>query len=479
MIAALTLAAILIDPPAGLARVEAPEDAVRLVAADLATLPEPDRSSVRYLWIPPGAPENAHHAIAFAVNTAATRSGRLVPGVLVGSLHRFDLREVCPDPKLFPKVAGEWDRIALEDPYFRRAGTLHPSIAAAWIAAGGLAEPPVCRADRWLSQALSANRGRYLELRGLAEITADETRSPEEIALARVGIFERPAIDIDGDRRVGMIRSDVTAKPRAVLALRGLVGSAWITEDLLDGDSLETDRHPLYHLLDSRPRGHEIIAELPNGLHLFLITDDRGTILREAPPDLVADSRVPEPHTRRLDGGAISCIRCHASGDGLRDCANDVARILATDVRILGDGDLAPELAREKIATRYAGRDFERHLERGRLDYSAAVDELTGGELNVRELSDLTAAIYGELRYPLVDPARAVAELGFRIEDESLDPAAVLRELLPTPVPVPGVAITEDPTVALLAAGVPIGRDDFDRVFGELLIRSAPWRNQK
>lgn len=477
MIAAVLLAAALIDPPTGVSRVESPADALRLVAADLATLPEADRPEMRYLWIPPHAPAQTEHAIAFAVNTAASRSGRVVPPTLVGSLCRWDLRSIVPDQAIRPKVAAEWDAIAAADPYFRRAGSLHPPLAAAWLAAGGLADPPVCRADRWLAQALSANAGRYLELRGLAEIEPTDDRTPEEIALARLGVFESAAVSVDGDRRVGMVRSGVTGKPRAVLALRGVGGSAWITEDILDRDTGETERHPLYHLLTTAPRGHEIIAELPNGLHLFLVTDDAGRILREAPADLVSDSRVPAPHTTRLDAGAISCVRCHASETGLRSCANDVATILSTDVRILADGDLVGDLAADEIATRYAGRDFDRHLERGRLDYAAAIDELTDGALEPEALSNLVAAVYGDLRYPLVTPRQAVAELGFRIDAEDLDAAAVLRELLPTPVPTLGVAITEDPVLALLAAGVPIGRDDFERLFGELLIRSEPWRS--
>jgi hypothetical protein len=214
---------------------------------------------------------------------------------------------------------------------------------------------------------------------------------------------------------------------------------------------------------------------MSNGLHLYLITDEAGQILRAAPDDLVADHRIPPPHTNRLDGGPISCIRCHAGESGLKPCRNDVAAILATDVRILGDGDRTPEEAAAAIATRYAGRDFDRSLERGRLDLDATIDALTDGRHDAQSLFTATADMFGEHQYPAVDAQRACLAIGFRVDD-SADSAAVLRELLPTPVPVPGIAITEDPTIALLAAGVPIGRTDFDRILGELLIRSAPWR---
>ena len=464
MIAALVLAACLVaDPelPAGITLVDAPEDAVAAAVADMATLPLDRQADVRYVWIPPWASTDWHHAVAFAVNTAVSRSGSIRHPTLVAGdrLQRWDLVELVPDPQLRVAIAAIWDDVAGRDPYVGQAaiGTCR-----------------IMRADWCVRQMLSAIDGRYLELRGLVDLQDDDGRTPEQIALSRLGIFESTAIELDGDRRVGMIRSDVTGKARAVLALRGLVGSAWITEDLLDRD-IDTERHPIYHLLDGKPRGHEIIAELPNGLHLFLVTDDSGQILREAPPDLVADHRVPAPHTKRLDAGPLSCVRCHAEGSGLRDCRNDVAAILSTDVRILADGDRTPQEAADEIATRYAGRDFERHLERGRLDYDYAIDELTGGKHDAESLSLVVAEVYGTSVYPEVDARRVCLELGFSLP-EGVDPVPVLRELLPSPVPTPAAAVAEDPTIALLAAGVPIGRVDLDRLYPLLLARSAHWR---
>ncbi len=470
MIAALVIAACLAaDPPPGVTRVMSPEDAMRAAVADLATLPADRQLLVRYVWVPPWLGEDAHHVVSYAVNLAASRSGTIQHPTLVagGTLQRWDLDRLVPDPTVRASVGEVWDTIASSDPYFRRDGVSHP-------VPGLLVSVPLVRADRFAAQCLLAIDGRYPELRGLTNLRDDSGRTEEEIALARFGVFRSTSIEVDGDRRVGMVRSEVTGKARAVLALRGLVGSAWITEDLLDEDT-DASRHPIYHLLDGRPRGHEIIWELPNGLHGFLITDGDGRVLREAPPDLVTDHRTPAPHTSRLDGGAFSCIRCHGQSRGLRDCRNDVAAILATDVRILGDGSRTPEQAAEEIATRYAGRDFERLLERGRLDYDAAIDELTGGTHDAETLAAATAELIGSWKYPLVDSRRVCLELGFEVA-EGTDATAVLRELLPTPVPSPGVAITEDPTIALLAAGVPIGRVDLERIYGELLIRSASWR---
>jgi hypothetical protein len=321
---------------------------------------------------------------------------------------------------------------------------------------------PVVRADWFVTKTLSSiEGGKYLELRGLVDNEAS--------SLSRFGVFEDTAVLVDGDRRVGMFRSSVTGKARSVMALHTFIGYAWITEDIFDEDVDET-RHPIYNLMENEYRGREIIAEMPNGLHVFMITDDTGKILREAPPELVTDHRVPAPNTSRLQAGAISCIRCHAEDSGLRTCVNDVTKLLAGPLSLVGD-----QVFVDDVTTRYAGRRFDRTISLGRENYEAAVDQLTGGELDVPELSLLTANVYAQYRYEMVDAAVALKELGFDISgvDPFIDTKLILREVLSFDAASFDTFILEDPAIAALIEGVPIRRSDFDRIHARLAYRSA------
>lgn len=466
---------------------DTPEAVASWVAWDLAQIAPEDRDSMLYVWIPPWGDARWHHASAFAGNTAISRAGTIQRPVVLASgwLQRWDLRDLVPEARLRPKLAAELSRVVDGDPYFRtQDGLLHPEIEAAIAPLCdtlGVESLPVVRADYFIESCLSSlDGGRYLELRGLADVQSNDNRTPEEIILAQFGVFRELAIGLDGDRRVGMFASEVTAKPRTVLALQGVVGDAWITDDIFDEDA-SPDRHAIYNLLATQRRGSEIILEMANGLHLFLITDEQGRIIREAPPQLVTDSRVPRPHTARLQGGAISCIRCHAPEGGLRACRNDVAALLSGNAQVLLDASVVDDrAAADAIATRYAGRKFDRSLRDGRERYAEAIDELTGGEMEVEELSDLVSEIYGARRYELIDATRALRELGYTSDPFGAEPLALLRELIaPLAVPASGVAVVEDPTLAALMQGVKVRRSDWDRVYGIALARSIARRPSK
>jgi hypothetical protein len=458
-----------------------PPTAAVWAASDLARIPPEERDGLFYVWLPPWASAQWHHATAYAANAAISRSGTIQRPVVVagGWLQRWDLRQLVPDPNLRPKVAAELSRLIDADPYFRFQpdGILVPEVEAAIadVADASLIETlPIIRADWFIEGSLSSlDGGRYLELRGLADVTPGDGRTEEEEVLARFGVFRDASIELDGDRRVGMFRSEVTAKPRQVLALRGLAGDGWITDDVFDEDSADLARHPIYSLLEPQRRGSEVIVEMPNGLHLFFISDDQGRLLREAPPQLVTDSHVPRPHTARLQGGAISCIRCHASEAGLRSCANDVATLLAGDVGVLVETSVVDSRqAADEIAVRFAGRKFDRSLREGRERYEEAVDQVTGGEMSAGEIGDLLAEIYGRRRYEPVVPLIALRELGFEREQDDPSSELLLRELLAPPDVPAGVAVVEDPTLAALRAGIAVGRADWDRVYALALARS-------
>ena len=481
------LALILIPPPE-IQPVETPEDVAQWVVTDLLTVPAQDQPFQRYVWVPSWSSQEWHHAITFAINASASRSGTIQKPVLVanGWLQRWDLRQLVQKQEQLDRLTIVWDSLLELEPYFHVKGTGVPisTISYRLQPLGDLADAvglPVYRGDWFLVHLLSAiDGGAYQRFRGFAGVNAEGGRTPEERVLSQFGVFEAQAIQVDGDRRVGMFESGVTGQSRSVMFLSGLGGYAWITEDVFEGDS-GADRSAIHNLLENNFRGREIIFELPNGLHGFLITDDKGGILSEAPPELVSDYTIPDGEPKRLDGGAISCIRCHASEQGLRTCRNDVAKLLAGPLRVLDDLTVDGNVnAIDEIATRYSGRKFDRGIRIGRENYEIAVDELTGGQMNVEELSNLVGEIFSQYKYGSVTPEIALRDIGFVVSGEdSPSPVVFFREVVALNQDVGGFR-TESPEIAALYVGdIPIQRFDFERIYPFLLERSIQWRKNR
>lgn len=494
MIAAMLLAAVMVQEPIAaeppqkpdIIRTAAPDEVAAWVAFDLATLPAEVRGDVFYLWVPPWAEGNWHHAFALAVNVGLSRAGTVQrPEVIAqGWLQRWYLPKLIPNRAERVRVSRVLRDAIAGDPYFRQQPDspfitntgLHAVVAERaepLMRLLGIEDVPVMRGDYALEQLLSAlDGGRYLEFREMAAIEPTSDRTPEQLLLSRFGLFREQAIQADGDERVGMWFSEVSKKPRIVLFLRGLAGYGWITDDMSRND-ITPGVHMLYNLLKTKPAGHEIILEMPNGFHLYVVTDADGTILRQAPDHVVTDEVAAQYTEAILNGGAISCIRCHASGSGLRDCPNDVATMLSTDASILADLGLSDlEESEDEIAKRYAGRGAERHLEQGRENLAIAVDELTNGEMTVEQLFTLAGQIYARRRWHRVTPGTALEEAGYQIRPFG-PPAQRLFAELAAPVQQPslGVSIVELPEIVSLRSGVPIGRAEFDRAFPVLFER--------
>lgn len=476
MIAALVLAACLAqEPEPGQAvAVETPDVVASWVVGDMATLDADTQDEVFYLWLPRarGAQASWHHVGAFAVNTAISRAARPIrPTVIAaGWLQRWDLRVLVPDPVVRARVRATLDEAIAADPFFRNRDCTLASFVAAAIAgpagALGLTELPVMRLDYALEAMLSnIGRGKYLEFRFAISASPDDGRTEEEIALAVFGVHREAAEAVRGDDRVAVFASEVTDKSRIAERVRGLVGDAWVTDDLIDENAADELRHAIYNLLTPTNDGHEWIIEMPNGFHAFLITDSSGKILREAPDALVADHEVPRPSTTRLEG-AMSCIRCHGSEAGLKAVPNNVEALCSQGLDVLVDGGIVDSLqAAEEIAARYAGRDFERSLRHGRERYELAVDELTGGELDVAGISKLTADVFGQWRYPRFSARQALADVGVAVATDA-EAVALFRQLAaPLEPRLPGVAVLEDPTIFAIGGGVRVHSRDWYRVF--------------
>ena len=177
----------------------------------------------------------------------------------------------------------------------------------------------------------------------------------------RQGRIQRSYID-KGGRPWG---SEVSRNYRVLDQLETIFGPFWISFDFGRVDGLQDVRKnpagPSFLELNGGKSfaqdGGEVIFQLPNGLHAYLIVDGSGQRLDQAPVHIVHD----------LDGAPIStgldCIRCHAQG------FRDAKTFLPTSVE-----SLSPTLARFSVLST---EELSMNAESDSQPYRRAVGELT------------------------------------------------------------------------------------------------------
>lgn len=291
--------------------------------------------------------------------------------------------------------------------------------------------PGVLRLDFFIARALDTHYYRFM--RWSASLDS---------VLATIGASRKETKRLGGGLSIGMTFSGVTAKARTIDQLQGLTGRAnsatvWITNDISDGSV----KNPFKTLLNFKAEASETIFERPNGMHAFILSDGQGRLIAEAPANVATDHTVPSPYTKRLRT-AISCIRCHGSNGGLQPAENHV--------KLLFEKGLQPTRDREALLALYGG-DFSRRLRVAREDYNLAVRTITSMPskpegLNVKEISALVSRIYGDYRYKTVTLAQAQLE----------------TDVQALPI--------SDPIVAALKVGIPVRREDFERLLTPVLL---------
>ena len=72
------------------------------------------------------------------------------------------------------------------------------------------------------------------------------------------------------------------------------------------------------HLLDGKlafeHAGGEIIYNLPNGLQAYVLVDDKGKRINEAPIEVVSDRSPSRKTSHSQISNGLSCIACHDNG---------------------------------------------------------------------------------------------------------------------------------------------------------------------
>lgn len=446
-------AAIATASTLALTRSFAPHDAAREAALDagsLGSLGPDEPRHYRYLHTLDTSPL-FHAAFSYAINTAASHSPNIYrPDSLSGGqLVRIDLRKLAPQPADYERLVKLWESLAGVDPYFHvqtkkkvapykaSDGKTYDFIVGSDIAlhtgpenhlllctlTGSAA--PILRADWFITKLLSTlDGGLYYKFRNIVAKPASGTA--EEAFHASLGADPKQAAKLRSDERLAMWRSGVTGKPRAIeffygTNVRPSLGPSLVTvtRDYFDGP-IDGTRHALKNLLNYRYDGSEQIGMLPNGMLVFALFDAAGDLVDVAPQELVTDRTVPAPHTANLQA-AVSCIRCHAPGEGWKDARNDI-KLLTTGeyaIDIFDDesSGFDPVETRDRLKGLYDG-DIAEPLRIARTTHAKAVFEATGGK-EPAEVCEYLGNIYNRYAFDGFTPRTACLSAGYVCSDEN------------------------------------------------------------
>ena len=335
---------------------------------------------------------------------------------------------------------------------------------------------PIVRYDYFLRKAWSSDAiGLYYDFRGITPAPQGSGLSDYEFFLkdfAGVTEAELQRFGIDPFKKVAMLDSKVTGKPRAVILFSGAgskvnnnQGLIAVTQDGRDNDDVGRDTDPFRNLLQHRFNAMEVFVEMPNGTIAYaLFTGDldgngvfdakkgEGKLQKTAPPDVVADFTIPDPHTKLLQAG-ISCIRCHAidKANGWQDLPNDVNTLLKSGVVDIVDTKA------DLLASRYSGV-LTKPLSRARDDLAEALTRITGladsaeGTV-VYQVHGGIGKLVNEYQYTRITAELAAVELGVASLDN---------------INMEGV---EDNIIAILRAGLTVSRGQFEKVYVDMALR--------
>ncbi len=197
--------------------------------------------------------------------------------------------------------------------------------------------------------------------------------------------------------------------------------------------------------------------------------------------EIVADRLVPAPDTPTLDGGPISCARCHGPHDLWQPFSNDVTKLRTVKLDVFFD---TSDLTRSEVQqiTRLVGQytgDADFLLRRLREDNARVSIKATGrwkgqpfdqsGKLAAARM----AKLFEEERNLDVDAEYALRSLGVKVRGGDGAALKQFKEMFPTGDRRLATAdfIPEDAVVAGLAAGEKVRPFDFALSYSYMLER--------
>ncbi len=331
--------------------------------------------------------------------------------------------------------------------------------------------------------------GLYYEFRGIKkakDVLGKDTRATdldlffESLGIGNIkgGLTADKLFDrLRSDQALITVRSQITGKPRDVLAFQtpaGRDGSSWgaITGDVKDG-SIDLGDRSFANLLVPRREAREAIFPGPTGFHVFTLFDGKGALQDAVPDDVAQDRTIPAPHTQRF-GAGLECIVCHnlQGKDGWQPLHNDAPALLR-DVDAFDDLGGGKRRFRAEVVDRLAKytANFDKQLRRARDDLAEATLKATGGWAESPDQTDVcrlaAQRLYDERKsydWDLVTPQVALRELGLEVAEGQA--REVLRAILPPDLRAfDGEIVPEDPRIALLRAGIGIPRSDWSLAY--------------
>lgn len=506
--------------PPGVTRIPSPQDAATVAMLDCGSLSRDEQIGQFYLWDNIDSRE-ARACLSWTVNAVMSQTPLICrPRIISNSgvrLLAWNLYDLCPKPADFSKLWHALQEVARFEPYFHQPSlkkfqkktiyrTVPPYIASDGKTYDYTAEVvidkrpfefgihanagalnllsdmtggslmPIARGDWFLCTALTSLdsvdgiHGRYYQLAGLDKLNLDgllkkigaNPKLPEE--------FRQKAVQISDV--TGLWRTSQT-EPIISGQLEGGPGTLTITNDIKDSNEDE-ESHALLNLIGNVVNAKEIIFSKPNGLDGWYLTNGDGVQQAEAPPDVAAWPDAPWKR-KHLPAG-ISCIDCHAGGQGLNPLKNVVLTNDRRGFSPLFDlhsrgGKMANKETQEIIRAQYLG-DVEAGLVPRRLAYSAKVDQATLGVFRpklgeadavVLRASKALVGIYREY-FAHMNAQKVLREVGYECPADIAP--AVLRRMIP-------IQNDDDARIRTLLNEEEILRADFHKIFPEVCNRDA------
>jgi hypothetical protein len=294
-------------------------DVQTLILADLDQREKRARRFTRYFSLATLANAGAgddelatyRHALSKLLNSLSwhPRITRPTPIDPAGLVLRIDLRDYLWDANL-------WNRLLADYPY----GVLLDSAAARAVLVATATRIPCVRADWFLANASRAPL--YYDLLQLP------TNASELERQLRVDVAQN--IQQERIARAGFNGSGISKNNRVLERHDAQNGAYWRTYDfeavpqnLIERDTLLPDRRnifayplgPGFGETSFQHAAGEIIFNLPNGLHGFMLVNANNVRQDKGATAIVSDPKRPD---RAVEAG-ISCLACHARGINVKD----------------------------------------------------------------------------------------------------------------------------------------------------------------
>jgi WD40 repeat protein len=376
-----------------------------LILTDLDRMRKSARRFARYFSLAPLANAGAgpdelqtyRNALAKLLNSLSWHPRITLPRAVDpgGLLLAIDLRDFQWDANL-------WNRLLTEYPY----GVLHETANARAVLAATATRLPCVRLDWFVATACRPPL--YYEL---LQIPANAAELERQL---RVDV----SLDIQQERvaRAGFNGSGISRNNRILERHDAMNGAYWRTYDfnavpqnLLDRNVLLPDRRNIFAYplgpgntdTTFQHAGGEIIFNLPNGLHGFMLVNAANGRIDKGPIDIVSDPKRPD---KAVEPG-VSCMACHYRGINPKD--DQVREHVEKNARAFRRAD------RESVEALYPPREKMRALMDEDAERFRRALEKTGNKVTAAE-----PVLAMTLRYEAdVDLPTLAAEAGLRAED--------------------------------------------------------------